>query len=312
MSLQPDSAGTPCLGGLYVPLITPFTADGVIAVSALDALARSVLDAGASGLVALGTTGEATTLAAAEKHQVIEVCASVCAERGAQLIVGAGSSDTRASAAALAGLTAWPRITAALVPVPAYTRPSEAGVLAHFRELASASDVPIVVYHIPYRTARPLTAATLRALARTPGIAGIKYATGAIDAEAIDLLGDPPPGFAVLAGDDVFVSPLLALGAAGAILASAHLGTSMFVRLCTAWATPDVPLARELGGALAPLSAAAFAEPNPSVIKGVLHARGLIPSPAVRLPLLPAAPESVAEAVRRLDALAVAGLAGRN
>lgn len=297
---SPDRSrrAAPELRGIYVPLITPFTADGEIAVSALTALAHRVLEDGAAGLVALGTTGESAALSAAEKRTVIGACAAVAAERRVPLIVGAGSSDTRSSAAVLAGLDAWPAVTAALVPVPPYTRPSEAGVLAHFGELARVSPVPLVAYHIPYRTARSLSEATLRALAGIPGVIGIKYATGAVDPEAVGLLAGPPPDFAFLAGDDLFVSPLLALGAPAAILASAHLATAAFARLHAAWGSGDVRAAREIGGALAALSAAAFAEPNPAVIKGALHATGEIPDAGVRLPLLSAGRGSVETATR--------------
>ena len=291
------------LHGIFVPLITPFDADGQVAAGALEALARDVLDAGATGLVALGTTAEAGTLDAAEKRAVIEVCARVCGSASATLIVGAGSSDTRASAAALADLAQWPQISAALVPVPYYTRPGEAGVLAHFTRLAAHSPVPLVVYHIPYRTAQPLSAATLRELGRLPNVAGIKLATGGLDGEAVDLLGDCPPGFAVLAGDDLYLSPLLALGAPGGILASAHLATRHFTELAAAWSQGDADRAPgRWGTPLARLSAAAFAEPNPTVIKGALHAQGRIPTPDVRLPLLPASHDSVH---------AVLGAAGR-
>ena len=109
-------------------------------------------------------------------------------------------------------------------------------MLAHFTQLAAHSPVPLVVYHIPYRTAQPLSAAALRELGRLPNVAGIKLATGGVDGEAVDLLGDCPPGFAVLAGDDLYLSPLLALGAAGGILASAHLATRHFTALAAAWA----------------------------------------------------------------------------
>ena len=288
------------LHGTFVPLITPFDADGQVAAGALEDLARDVLDAGATGVVALGTTAEAGTLDEAEKRAVIEVCARVCAARDATLIVGAGSSDTRASAAALAALAEWPQVSAALVAVPAYTRPGPAGVLAHFTHLAAHSPVPLVVYHIPYRTAQPLTAAVLRELGRLPNVAGIKLATGGVDADAVDLLGDCPPGFAVLAGDDLYLSALLALGAPGGILASAHLATRHFAALAGAWARGDAETARPLGHALARLSAAAFAEPNPTVIKGALHAQGRIPTPDVRLPLLPAGPGSVRAVLGRL------------
>ncbi|HEY2127538.1 MAG TPA: 4-hydroxy-tetrahydrodipicolinate synthase [Streptosporangiaceae bacterium] len=288
------------LGGILVPLITPFAADGQIAFGALDALAREMLDAGATGIVALGSTAEAATLDPAEKRAVIELCAAVCGPRGAALVVGAGSSDTRASVAALSELARWPQITGALVPVPYYTRPGEAGVLAHFTRLAADSPVPLIVYHIPYRTAQPLSCAALGELGRLPNVAGIKFATGHLDQAAVHLLGGGPPGFAVLAGDDVYVSPMLALGAAGGILASAHLATRQFSALAAAWADGDPRGARQLGHALARLSAAAFAEPNPSVLKGALHALGRIPTAQVRLPLLPAAADSVGALLAQL------------
>ncbi|MFI6588329.1 4-hydroxy-tetrahydrodipicolinate synthase family protein [Embleya sp. NPDC050493] len=283
----------PPLHGVHVPLVTPFAADGDVAEEALEGLAHGVLDTGAAGIVALGTTGEAATLDADEKRAVVDVCARVCAARGAALTIGAGGNDTRAGARALADLARWPTAAAALVPVPYFTRPGQAGVRAHFARLASASPLPLIVYHIPYRTGQALDAAGLRELARIPGVVGVKLATGGIDQEAVDLLGDLPPDFTVLAGDDLFLSPLLALGAAGGILASAHLATGRFVELADAWRDGDPARARDLGHALARLSAAAFGEPNPTVIKGVLHAQGRIPTPDVRLPLLPARRPSI-------------------
>jgi 4-hydroxy-tetrahydrodipicolinate synthase len=120
---------------------------------------------------------------------------------------------------------------------------------------------------------------------------------GAVDQDTVLLMAGKPAGFAVLAGDDVFASPLLALGAAGGILASAHLRTGDFAELIAAWHAGEAGRASALGHRLAPLSAALFAEPSPAVIKGVLHALGLIPSPAVRLPLLPACQDTVCAAI---------------
>ncbi|MBB5936622.1 dihydrodipicolinate synthase family protein [Streptomyces zagrosensis] len=291
---------TSSLRGIHASLITPFTAAGSVAVDALEELAHAVLDGGATGIVALGTTGEPATLDEGERRTVIDVCARVCGQRAATLIVGAGTNDTKGSVAALAELAAWPQVGAALVPVPYFTRPSEAGVLAHFSELAANSPVPLIAYHIPYRTGQALSMDALRTLARTPGVAGIKYATNGIDAEAIGLLGDLPPDFAFLAGDDLFVSPLLALGATGGILASAQLLPESFTELAAAWRTGQAQRARTLGHALARLSAAAFAGPNPTVIKGVLAAQGRIPTPDVRLPLLPARSDAVQTAMRWL------------
>ncbi|WP_030901702.1 dihydrodipicolinate synthase family protein [Streptomyces sp. NRRL S-474] len=287
--------------GIHVPLITPFTAAGDVAQEALEGLAHRVLTAGAAGIVALGTTAEVATLDGEERRTVVETCLRVCQEYGAPLTVGAGSNDTRASEAALSELRQWPGLTAALVTVPSFTRPSQEGVIAHFTRLAAVSPVPLVVYDIPYRTALPLSAATLRTLGEVPGVIAVKYAGGLIGQDTVELLGDLPSGFSVLAGDDLFASPMLAMGASGGILASAHLATRRFADLADAWHTGDVARARPLGHALARLSAALFRETNPTVIKGVLHERGLIPTPDVRLPLLPAGKATVADALDRLD-----------
>jgi 4-hydroxy-tetrahydrodipicolinate synthase len=291
------------LRGLYVPLITPFTAEGDLAPGALEELGHAVIGAGAAGLVALGTTGEPATLTAAERRAVLDICARVCRERGASLIAAAGSNDTARTVQALRDLAAWPEVSAALTVVPYYTRPSQDGVIAHFARLTADSPVPVIVYNVPYRTATSLGGRALRELARMPGIAGMKHAVGGVDHDTVMLMADRPEGFAVLAGDDMFASPLLALGAAGGILASAHLRTSEFAALIAAWHCGQADRARELGHRLAPLSAALFAEPNPAVIKGVLHARGVIPSPAVRLPLLPARHDTVHAAMSVLAAI---------
>lgn len=295
---------------IHVPLITPFAADGRVAAAALERLAHEVLRDGAGGLVALGTTGEPAGLDDDERAEVAAVVGRVCRERGAHFAVGVGASGTRRAARELAALGALPVVPdAALVTVPPFTRPGASGVLAHFRELAAAGPVPLLVYHVPYRTAQPLTTAELLQLAAIPGVIGVKYATGRIDAEAVALLGavasggsGPRPGpgpdsgaarrrFAVLAGDDAVAPGMLALGAHGGILASAHLATARWAELA---ATGD----RTLGHRLAALAAALFREPNPAVVKAVLHAQGRIPTPEVRLPLLPASPRALADALR--------------
>ncbi|MEU1386813.1 MULTISPECIES: 4-hydroxy-tetrahydrodipicolinate synthase [unclassified Nonomuraea] len=282
------------LRGIHVPLVTPFTSSGEVAADAVEKLARQMLDEGAAGLVALGTTAEVAALDPEERALVVETCVRVCAERRALLTVGVTGNDTRTTAAALRELPAG--VDAALVTVPYFLRPGERGVIAHFEALAEASPVPLVIYHIPYRTGQAVGAAALRAIGEHPNVAGVKYAAGGIDQDTVDLLADLPDGFEVLGGDDAFVSPLLALGASGGILASAHVLTRSFVELVDAWVAGDVATARPLGHRLAQVSRALFAEPNPTVIKGVLHARGLIPTPDVRLPLLPASAAAVSQA----------------
>jgi 4-hydroxy-tetrahydrodipicolinate synthase len=277
--------------GVYVPLITPFDAAGAVALEALEGLAQEILADGAAGLVALGTTGEPAALTTGEQRAVVDVVTRVCRARGATLIVGANSVDAvRAQAGA----------DAVLSLVPPFLRPGADGVVAWFEALAAVSPVPVIVYHVPYRTGQALPAATLQRIAAIPGIAGMKLAAGGIDTATVELMADVPAGFSVLAGDDAFVAPLLTLGARGAIAASAHLATDRWVELVRA---------RGADPALTRLALALFAEPNPTVIKAVLHAQGRIPTPAVRLPLLPAGRSSTAAALARHAAL-IGGTAG--
>ena len=283
------------LTGLFVPLITPFTPAGELASDALESLAQTVLDDGAAGIVALGTTGEPATLTAAERRRVVDICAGVCAERGADLIVGAGSNSTDGSIGMLGELD--PRATAVLSVVPYYTRPSEDGVVEHFRRLAAASPVPLIIYNVPHRTGRPLGADTLRRLALLPNVAGFKHAVGGIDDATVEFMSDLPADVAVLAGDDLHAGTLLALGASGAILACANVATRAYADLVSAWRDGPLDVARRLNNRLVPLARALFAEPNPVVIKAVLAAQRRIPSPYVRLPLLVATPAATAAAL---------------
>ncbi|MDR6317840.1 dihydrodipicolinate synthase family protein [Actinoplanes couchii] len=275
------------LNGILVPLITPFDTDGTVALGALERLAHRVLDEGAAGLVALGTTGEPGSLTAAEQEAVVEVTAAVSRERGTTLLVGARPD-----------LVARPEVTAALVTVPAFVRPGEAGVIAHFETVAAT--MPVVIYHVPYRTGQQLSAQTLLRLAAIPGVIGMKYSAGAIDETTAALVAGMPDGFALLGGDDAVLSPLLAIGAHGGIAASANVDARSFVDLHTAWRDGDIERARTLGNRLTALSRSLFAEPNPTVIKGTLHDQEHIPTTSVRLPLLPAAPASIRHALDRL------------
>jgi 4-hydroxy-tetrahydrodipicolinate synthase len=310
-SIDAMSFLTEPLAGLFVPLITPFTDHGDVDPHSLETLAHRVLDEGATGLVALGTTAEAPTLTEAERALVLDICAAACRDRAAPLIAGAGGNDTRRSAQALAALSAWPPVSAALVVVPYYSRPGEEGTVAHFQALTRDSPVPLIVYNIPYRTGQRIGWATMSRIAALPGIIGVKHSPGVLDQDTVEMMASLPDGFAVLAGDCVLAPALLALGAAGAISASAHVCTAGYAGLVGAWRVGDAAAARPLGHRLAMLSASLFAEPNPAVIKAVLHELGHIASPAVRLPLLPARPASTQIALNRAAALGcAAGLVG--
>lgn len=280
------------LRGVYVPLITPFAADGSIAFDALEQLANDSLDAGAAGLVPLGTTGEAPLLDADEKRAVLELCARVGRERDVHVIAGVGTNSTTSTVAAASALADLPGVTHALVVVPYYVRPSQQGIIEHMRVVAAASPVPVVLYNIPVRTGRVIETAGLLELARTPNIVGVKQAVDGIDLATLEVLAGAPSEFAILGGDDPYLYPTVLLGGAGAICASAHVCTDRFVAMIECGLAGKVDEGRAHHEALLPVVKACFAEPNPAVFKAVLHAQGRIPTPDLRLPLTPASPEA--------------------
>jgi len=293
----------PTLRGVYLPLITPYAADGSVDLDALERLAVHALDAGVAGLVPLGTTGETPLLEADEKRAIVECCTRVGRERGAHVIVGAGTNSTRATVAAVEAL-AGTGATAALCVVPYYLRPSQAGIVAHFEAVAAASPVPVVLYNVPSRTGQVLEPASLLRLANTANIVGVKQSMGTLDVGTLRVLAEAPPDFALLGGDDPIMFPLVLLGAAGAVAASAHVCTRRYVEMVECGLAGKVDEGRAHHEALLPVAQACFAEPNPAVFKGVLAAQGLIATPDVRGPLANASPAAVEAA---LEAITAAG-----
>ena len=257
--------------GVLVPLVTPFTAGGAVDLEALHGLAERALAAGAAGVVALATTGEPTSLDDDERAAVVAACAEACAANDGVLVVGAGTNDTRTTILRHEALADVPGVAASLAVVPYYVRPSEAAIVRHFQAVAERSPVPLIVYNIPYRTGRGLGADALLELAATDGIAGVKQAVGGIDADTLRVLAESHDRFALLGGDDAFLFPLVLMGAAGAIAASANVCTGAFCDMVARGLRGDVAGGRPLAEALLPLVQALFAEPSPAVIKAVLH-----------------------------------------
>lgn len=291
------------LRGVYPAVVTPFQADGSVALPALEELVDGHLAAGAAGVVALGTTGESAALTADEKQAVIDAVAAVCSAQGAQFIVGAGTNNTATTVAAVEALAGIPACVAALSVVPYYVRPTEAGIVEHFKVVAAASPHPLIVYNIPYRTGRALGADSVLELAQVPNLAGLKQAVGALDLDTLRILAGAPAGFAVLGGDDPYLYPTVLMGGAGAVAASANVATDRFVAMIDCGLTGKLEEGRAIAEALLPLVRRLFAEPNPAVIKGVLHAQGRIPTPDVRLPMTPASPAAVEAAMVALAAI---------
>jgi 4-hydroxy-tetrahydrodipicolinate synthase len=281
------------LRGTYVPVVTPFDERDAVALDALEQLVADCLGAGAAGVVALATTGEPTSLDAAERAAVVAACSRVCTDLGGQLIVGAGTNDTRTTVAQHEALADVPGVTASLAVTPYYVRPSESAIVSHLQLVASRSPVPVVTYNIPYRTGMGLGASALLDLAAAENVAGVKQSVNGIDVDTLTVLARAPEGFAVLGGDDPYLFPLTLMGAAGAISAAANLETRRFMAMIDDGLAGRVDDGRAHAEALLPFSVALFAEPSPAVIKAVLHADGRIPTPDVRMPLSAASPGAV-------------------
>ncbi len=289
------------LRGVWVPLITPFDEQGLVDVKAIERLCREYSLAGVSGIVALGTTGEASSLDAAEKQEVIDAVLRACRAAGTRVIVGTGSNNTDATIRATAALAATPAVVGALVVVPYYVRPSVEGIVAHLKAVAAESPVPVIVYNIPSRTGRDLGAAGLLELAEVPNIAGVKQAVATLDADTLEVLANAPDGFGVLGGEDTLLFPLMCMGAVGTISAAAHLCTERFVAMIECGLAGKIEDGRAHAEALLPVIRAAYTDPNPAIFKGVLHAEGRIATPDVRLPLT----NGSVDGIRRcLDAVA--------
>ncbi|MGW0176449.1 4-hydroxy-tetrahydrodipicolinate synthase [Rhodococcus sp. NPDC003322] len=300
--------------GLLVPLVTPFTDGGKLAVADLERLAHDTIEDGAAGIVALGTTAEPSTLSPQERREVVRICGRVCREHGVPLIVGAGGNDTAGTVRAVEELNSSVDAAAVLTVVPYYTRPSEAGVVAHFEYVADRSPLPLIVYNVPYRTGQQLGWESLTRLSRHPRIVGVKQAVGVVDTDTARLIAEtaspgrpagsaPANAFSVLAGEDTLVSPLLAMGAAGAVLATANVCGREFAELVRLWHEGRLEEVRALGSRLVGPASALMSEPNPTLLKAVLHAQGRISTPNVRLPLLPTtAPAPILDALRDLRA----------
>lgn len=281
------------LRGVWVPLITPFDAAGAVDVGAIGRLCHEYAGAGVSGIVALGTTGEASSLDDAEKHAVIDAVARAATSTGMRVLVGTGSNNTDGTIRATAALAGTPAVVGALVVVPYYVRPSIAGIVAHYRAVAAASPVPVIAYNVPARTGRDLGAAGLLELASVPNVAGVKQAVATLDADTLEVLASAPDGFSILGGEDTLLFPLMCMGAVGTISAAAHLCTERFVAMIECGLAGKIEDGRAHAEALLPVIRAAYVDPNPAVFKGVLHAQGRIATPDVRLPLTNGSPGAI-------------------
>ena len=271
------------LGGSMVALVTPFK-DGAVDEPALRELVRWQLEQGTDGLVPCGTTGEGATLAAAEADRVIRICVEEARGR-VPVIAGCGTNATRTTVenvrrAKEAGADA------ALVVTPYYNKPTPEGLFRHFEAAAKQGGLPVVMYNVPSRTSLDMQPDAIARCARIPGVVGVKEASGSIVRIAEILSLGVPDGFAVLAGDDMFTLPTLALGGHGVISVVGNLAPADLARLCDAFFAGDLKSAQAAQVKFSPLVKAMFVETNPLPVKHALHKMGRI-GPELRLPLTP-------------------------
>jgi len=287
--------------GVWLPVITPFK-DGEIDYAGYQRLVEYYVGAGVAGIIPLGTTGESPTIDEAEAEALIERTVATVRSR-VPILIGVGGNDTRKVVKAVKRLEAH-AVQGILSVCPYYNRPSQDGMREHFTRVAEATDRPILIYNIPYRTGVNLTNETLLRLAEVPNIAGVKDSSGNIG-QSLDLLRQRPAGFAVLTGEDAFFYTMLAHGGDGGILASAHLETTTFLSIHERMAANDHQGALKAWARIEPMVPMLFREPNPVPIKHCLWRQGLIASPECRLPLTRASDALAGE----LDRLVPAGVA---
>jgi 4-hydroxy-tetrahydrodipicolinate synthase len=272
------------LQGTGVALITPFTAQGFIDFTALAKVIDYVIDGGAEYVVTLGTTGETPTLGKFEKTDVVKFTFDKVAGR-VPVVVGIGGNDTKEL---IKDLQNYPLDNAAAIlsASPYYSKPSQEGLYQHYKAMAEASPKPILLYNVPGRTGRNVTAeTTIRLASEIPNIAGIKEASGDMS-QCIQILRHAPKDFLVVSGDDALALPQIACGMKGVISVAANAYPKAFsdmVRFCLA---NDFAKAKIINDTLIDVYNLMFEENNPAGVKAFMSEMGLIAN-YLRLPLVP-------------------------
>lgn len=271
------------LSGSIVALVTPMKPSGEVDWEALDRLVGWHLESGTNGIVPMGTTGESATLTTEEHLQVIERVIAAVSGR-VPVIAGTGSNST---AEAVHQTQEAERLgaDACLVVTPYYNKPTQEGLVQHYKTIAESCNARLVLYNVPPRTACDLLPETVARLASVPNIVGLKEACGdpARIAALRRLCGED---FALLSGEDAQTLEMLRLGAVGAISVTANVLPGRMAAFCRAWLDGESAQAERHDAALQPLHKALFLETSPSPVKWALHALGRIDA-GIRLPLLP-------------------------
>jgi 4-hydroxy-tetrahydrodipicolinate synthase len=288
-------------GSIVTAMVTPFRDDHAIDVDGAQRLSSWLVDNGSEAIVVAGSTGESPTLTHREKSDLFRAVGGAISGR-AKLICGAGTYST-AETLELTQAAENAGADGLLVVTPYYNKPPQAGLIAHFERVAGATDLPIIAYNIPGRTATRIEHDTLLRLAEHPNIVAVKDSTG--DFQGISkLIAEAPDGFEVYSGDDWATFGYVCLGAVGVVSVASHLVGPQIRQMIELIETGDVPAARKIHEELSPLFNALFVTSNPIPLKAALEMVGR-PAGEPRLPLVPATAE---ERGRVRKALKDAGL----
>jgi len=281
--------------GIYVPVVTPFNAAGEVDLESYQLYVNKIINHRIQGLVVNGTTGESPTVTIKELQLLVNASRGLLKATSIPLVVGTGTNDT-ASTVARTELAGNLGADAALVVVPYYSRPSQEGIIAHFRKAAEVG-VPVIAYDIPGRTGVGLTVDTARTILEMENVVGLKDCSGSPKlVTELSRLGSKP----VLCGEDLHFLDMLGCGAAGGMLASANVMPAEFIRVYEQFRSGQLESAKLAFDQLLPLVRLLFKESNPAPIKWVLSESGTIASDTLRLPMTSISPALQQELSREL------------
>jgi 4-hydroxy-tetrahydrodipicolinate synthase len=273
--------------GSLVAIVTPMHADGTLDIPGLRKLIDWHIAEGTDGIVIVGTTGESPTVSVEEHCELVRVTVEHTAKR-VPVIAGTGGNST-SEAIELTQFAKDVGADASLQVVPYYNRPTQEGMYQHFKKIAEAVDLPVILYNVPGRTVADMSNDTILRLSKVPGIIGVKDATGNIG-RGTELLRLVRKDFAVYSGDDATAMALMFCGAKGNISVTANVAPRAMHQVCDAAVNQRVAEAVEINNKMIPLHTKLFIEPNPVPVKWAMAEMGLIPS-GMRLPIVPLAAE---------------------
>lgn len=278
--------------GVYTAMVTPFTAEGSLDKQAWVRLLERQVNAGVAGVVPAGCTGEAASLTRAELEYLVRSAVETC--RGRCLVVaGSGSNNTDQTVAMTRDALDW-GADAAMLITPYYNKPQQHGLVAHYRKVARAVDIPIMLYNVPGRTACNLLPETAAVLAAERNIVAVKEASGNLDQIERAIA---QTGLQIFSGDDGLNFPIFGLGASGAVSVVSNLLPGSLVRFWQAWRDGDVATAWKLSRLLDPTARACFVETSPAPVKELLALARLCRREP-RLPLMPVTEDSLKHLVQ--------------